>query len=63
MMIIRILIILALIGGLVYFFKSIVGMFYDPNRCKRCGGQGYWRGTRSDERITCDECFGTGKRL
>ena len=59
---IRILVIAALVGVIAYFAKKSVGMFYDPKRCRRCDGKGYWRGTRPDDRIKCDECFGTGRR-
>ncbi|MFK7968816.1 MAG: hypothetical protein AB8F95_00525 [Bacteroidia bacterium] len=59
----RLIIIILLIGGLGYFILKSAGMFYNPKRCRRCDGKGYWRGTRPDERITCDECFGTGKRV
>lgn len=56
------IVIAALATILIYIFVKGTGLFYQPNRCPRCKGEGSWRGTRPDERITCDECFGTGKK-
>ncbi len=60
-MIPRIVITLLLVAALIYMGKYIVNIFYDPHRCPRCNGQGWWRGTRPDERERCDRCGGTGR--
>jgi len=59
--IIRLVIILAVLFALAYFGKQLFRYFYDPHRCPRCKGEGYWRGTRPDEKEKCDMCFGTGR--
>ena len=58
---VRFVILAVLITVAVILFRNLIKMFYDPGRCPRCKGQGYWRGTRPDEKERCDLCGGSGR--
>ena len=55
-------IIIAIAFAFIYFL--IKGFFQSSNskKCRKCEGQGYWRGTRG-EKNHCKACNGTGEVL
>jgi DnaJ-class molecular chaperone len=58
---VRIIVLLGMLALGFVIAKTLIKMFYDPGRCRKCGGKGYWQGTRPDEKERCGECFGTGR--
>jgi len=58
---IRIVIILAVIGIVIYLINLFIASV-KSNRCKHCEGYGYWKGTRGEKNF-CKVCDGTGKKV
>ncbi|WP_025743050.1 hypothetical protein [Aquimarina pacifica] len=67
-MIFRILLLTAVVYGIFYLIKKVkpinklkeVRLKFDPLKCRKCNGMGYWIATRG-EKEKCNLCWGSGK--